>query len=425
MFLFYFKAAWGNSGSSVVMETPDDLPFFTSTTEMYVNTTLSPPVSNCTDWPSIPMTSLIPSIYSLISLLGTVANSLAVCVLAHSSATRSVANTFMLNLCVSDLLFLLSLPLWAVQYSQGYNWPFGRVACKICGALLHFNLYASIFFIMCMSMDRYLAIVHPLRSQSARDPKRARLTCAMVWILACVCSAPTFALRDTYTYKELNIEACAIKYPDDTWFLTLAWMKIILAFLLPLVVISCCYCVIGRHLLADTGLVRMQSMSHSVKKSVESQEHCGRLDRPPTPCVNPSSSNSRTLEGRGLQRVLWTVAAVVIAFFLCWFPFHCVTMLDVIKTYGCLDGCWVDWTIQNLTPITLCLGFSNSAINPLLYCFIGQHFRGRLGGLCKGLCACVKARGEEHRQKRGSFSTRLSSFSRKLSDLKDLAVPEG
>lgn len=76
------------------METPDDLPFFTSTTEMYVNTTLSPPVSNCTDWPSIPMTSLIPSIYSLISLLGTVANSLAVCVLAHSSATRSVANTF-------------------------------------------------------------------------------------------------------------------------------------------------------------------------------------------------------------------------------------------------------------------------------------------------------------------------------------------
>ncbi|KAJ0050169.1 hypothetical protein NL108_013329, partial [Boleophthalmus pectinirostris] len=296
------------------------------------------------------------------------------------STSRSVANTFMVNLCVADLLFLLALPLWAAYYSQNYNWTFGRVTCKICGALLHFNLYASIFFIMCMSMDRYLAIVHPLRSRSARDPKIARFTCIVVWVLACLCSAPTLALRDIHAIPQLNIEVCGVKYPNDTWFFALAWMKVIVGFVLPLIVICCCYCIIGRHLLADTGL------------------------------------------GRGLQRVLWTVAAVVIAFFLCWFPFHCVTMLDVGKAYGWLGGCWVDWTIENLMPITLCLGFSNSAINPLLYCFIGHHFRGRLGGLCKGLCACVKAREEEHNsQKRGSFSTRLSSFSRKLSDLKDLA----
>lgn len=404
------------------METPDHL--INSTIEPFSNITLFPPMSNCSDWPDVEITTLIPTIYSIISISGTVANTLAISVLAHSSTTRSVANTFMLNLCVADLLFLLSLPLWAVYYSQSYNWPFGRVACKISGALLNFNLYASIFFIMCMSMDRYLAIVHPLRSVSARDPKIAIVTCMVVWVLACICSAPTLALRDTHTI-DVNVKVCGIKYPDVTWFLTLVLMKIILGFVLPLIVISCCYCIIGQHLLADTGLVRMQSTSHSVKKSVESQDQGGKLDRPPTPHVNPRSSNSRPLEGRGLQRVLWTVAAVVIAFFLCWFPFHCVTMLQVLKTYGWLQGCWVDWTINNLTPVTLCLGFSNSAINPLLYCFIGHHFRGRLGGLCKGLYAGVKARGEEQcSQKRGSFSTRLSSFSRKLSDLKDLAIVE-
>ncbi|KAF0039605.1 hypothetical protein F2P81_007840 [Scophthalmus maximus] len=158
-------------------------------------------------------------------------------------------------------------------------------------------------------------------------------------------------------------------------------------------------------------------------KSLESQES-SKPERPPTPCVSPSYSGGRPLEGRGLERVLWTVAAVVLAFFFCWFPFHCVAFMDVLKSEDWLDGCWVTWTVQNLTPLTLCLGFSSSAINPVLYCFIGNHFRGRLGGLCKGLCACLKARGEDHRQKRGSFSTRLSSFSRKLSDLKDLAIVE-
>lgn len=403
------------------MENPKD--FFNSTA--FSNTTKIPPVPHCEDWTDLDMSTLIPTAYSIISIFGTIGNLLAICVLAHSSTPRSVANTFMVNLCVADLLFLLSLPLWAVYYSQNYNWTFGRVTCKICGALLNFNLYASIFFIMCMSMDRYLAIVHPLRSLSARDPKVAIFTCILVWVLACLCSTPTLILRDLHAIPKLNIEACGIKYPDDTWFLALAWMKIIVGFVLPLIVICWCYCIIGRHLLVDTSLVRMQSTSHSLKKCVEFKGQSSKLERPPTPCPNARSGNSRPLEGRGLQRVLWTVAAVVIAFFLCWFPFYCVTMLDVGRAHGWLDGCWVDWSTGNMIPITLCLGFSNSAINPLLYCFIGHHFRGRLGVLCKGLCACVKAREEEdHSQKRGSFSTRLSSFSRKLSDLKDLAIVE-
>ncbi|KAK5865112.1 hypothetical protein PBY51_016302 [Eleginops maclovinus] len=418
-----------------MMALPNDFTLFNSTsspystTEIYLNTSVVPSALPCTDWPPLPTTTIIPAIYSIICVLGIVGNTLAIWVLAHSNTSRrTVANTFMLNLCVSDLLFLLSLPMWAVYYSHGYNWPFGSAACKVCGALLILNLYASIFFITSMSVDRYLAIVRPLRSQSSRYPKRARFTCIVVWVLACACSAPTFYLRRTHYIEEVGVEVCGIIHPDRAWYLTLAWMKIALAFLLPLFVISCCYLAIGRHLLADTGLGRMRSTSQPFNmpsfKSLESKENCNKPERPPTPCVNPSSSGGRPLEGRGLERVLWTVAAVVLAFFICWFPFHCVTFLGVLYNEGWLKCCWVQWTIDNLTPLTLCLGFSNSAINPVLYCFIGNHFRGRLGGLCKGLCACLEARGDDHSQNRGSFSTRLSSFSRKLSDLKDLPIVE-
>lgn len=390
----------------------------TSVTEIYLNSSLAPSASPCPHWPSVPITTVIPAIYSVICVVGIIANALAVCVLGHASASRrTVANTFMLNLCVSDLLFLLSLPLWAVYYSQNYNWPFGWMACKISGALLNLNLYASIFFITSMSIDRYLAIVRPLRSQSARNPRRALFACILVWVLAFACSSPALYLRQIYPLATLGVEACAIAYPSHDAYLALVWMKIILAFLLPLLIISCCYCSIGRHLMADTGLVRIQNKSPHMS-SFKSQESCTKPDRPPIPGTGRSSS-----AGTGsLERVLWTVAAVVLAFFICWFPFHCVTFLELLRSEGWLDNCFVDWIIQTLTPLTLCLGFSNSAINPVLYCFIGNRFRGRLGNFYKGLCACLKARSEDHSQKRGSFSTRLSSFSRKLSDLKDLAI---
>lgn len=411
------------------MAIPNDFSVFNSTSSPYSTTNTHGNTSSANSthicWPDVPMDTIIPAIYSVICVLGITANALAVCVLGHASASRrTVANTFMLNLCVSDLLFLLSLPLWAVYYANGYHWSFGLVACKVCGFLLPLNLYASIFFITCMSMDRYLAIVHPLRSQSARDPKRARLACILVWVLAFACSAHSLFLRELHPVSD-TVQYCALITPNPAVDITLMCLKIVLAFLLPLLVISCCYCSIGRHLLADTGLVRMRNPSHPPNMpSFKSQESCSKPERPPTPCVSPSSSGSRPQEGRGLERVLWTVASVVLAFFLCWFPFHCVTFLRILMNEGWLRGCWVEWTIKNLTPLTLSLGFSNSAINPVLYCFIGNHFRGRLGGLCKGFCACLKTRGEDQSQKRGSFSTRLSSFSRKLSDLKDLAIVE-
>ncbi|XP_068616025.1 type-2 angiotensin II receptor-like [Brachionichthys hirsutus] len=406
------------------MAVPDDPSPLnaTSSMEVYLNASSD---RSCSDWPSVPMATIIPAIYAVICALGVLVNALAVGVLAHARASRTtVANTFMLNLCVSDLLFLLSLPLWAVYYSRGYNWPFGWIACKVAGALHNLNLYASIFFITSMSVDRYLAIVRPLRSQSTRNPKRARLACILVWLLACACTFPPFYLRNIHHVEELGVKACGLSFPSYDWYMTLVCMKIILAFLLPLLVISCCYFAIGRHLMADTGLVRMHNASHLPNSPSFKSQASIKSERPPTPCMRPRCTNSRSLEGRGLERVLWTVTAVVLSFFICWFPFHCVTFLDVLWNEGWLDGCWVEWTVHNLTPLTLCLGFLNSAINPVLYCFAGNHFRGRLGSICKGLCVCFQARGDDRSQKRGSFSTRLSSFSLKLSDFKDLAIKE-
>lgn len=357
---------------------------------------------------------LIPAVYVLIFLLGMVGNGLVLLVLCRrrgGSGRRTVANTYIVNLALSDLLFLLSLPFWAVYYALDYHWPFGALMCKACSAALTLNLYASIFFITCMSADRYLAIVRPLRSQSCRRLCRARVVCGAVWLLAGCAAVPALALRDTCRIEQLGVTACVLRYPGDGWMAGLALSKSVVGFLLPLLVIVTCYCGIGRHLLAVT-----TTTTGGAGRGANGGSSSGNVDH-----------------------VLKMVVAVVLAFFLCWFPFHTVTLLDVLHHLGALRGCWVRRAVETLLPFTICLGFSNSAVNPFLYCFVGNHFREQLsgrwgsrgfgGGAGGGGGGGVSAGrggggGGSLQHKRGSFSTRLSSLSRKLSDLKDLGPPE-
>ncbi|XP_030648659.1 type-2 angiotensin II receptor [Chanos chanos] len=318
--------------------------------------------------------SIIPTLYSCIFILGFLGNVLVVFVLCRGSARRTVANTYLVNLALSDLLFLTSLPFWAVYYSLDYNWVFGTLMCKLCGGLLSLNVYASIYFITCMSVDRYRAIVHPLSSQSSRSVCRARVVSGAIWVIAALSTLPTLVFRETRHLPELNVTACVILYPDPRWSAALDLAKNVLAFLMPFVVIATCYGRIAGHLLAAPNHIE-QSSAH-------------------------------------LDRVLRMVVAVVTAFFLCWCPFHVLTLVRALGAFGVQNTCWMEQTLSTLLPLSLCLGFSNSAINPFLYCFVGNHFREQLWRL-------YEERAPRLTQKRDSISTRLSSFSRKLSDLRE------
>ena len=98
-------------------------------------------------------------------------------------------------------------------------------------------------------------------------------------------------------------------------------------------------------------------------------------------------------------------------------PFHVLTFLSALMSLGIHMPCWLEKAVELLMSFSLCLGFSNSAINPFLYCFVGNHFREQLWRL-------YREKAPRLSQKRDSISTRLSSFSRKLSDLRDPGTPD-
>lgn len=128
---------------------------------------------------------VMPVFYLVTFVFRLIGNSLTIFViLANLKKLKSVAICFILNLAVADDLFLASLPFIAYN-TLSRNWIFGDAICKFMSASHSINSYVSILTMVVMSIDRYLAIVHPLRSMHFRTPKNGAIVCCLLWI-ACV-----------------------------------------------------------------------------------------------------------------------------------------------------------------------------------------------------------------------------------------------
>ncbi|KAM9263959.1 uncharacterized protein RDI95_013709 [Morus bassanus] len=96
------------------------------------------------------------------------------------------------HLAVSGMLYSLSLPFLVVYYYPPKDWRYGPVLCKLERFLFNCNLYGSIFFVTCISLNRYLGIVYPLLVHGRLQPRHTQVLSAVIWVLAGALSAPTF-----------------------------------------------------------------------------------------------------------------------------------------------------------------------------------------------------------------------------------------
>ncbi|XP_008281312.1 P2Y purinoceptor 11 [Stegastes partitus] len=94
------------------------------------------------------------------------------------------------NLAISDLLYVLTLPLQIAYYSMDKHWVFGNAACKIEKFLFTCNLYVSIFFIMAISVNRCVALVWPFFTRSHVEPVHAKAISVIIWVIVGVISCP-------------------------------------------------------------------------------------------------------------------------------------------------------------------------------------------------------------------------------------------
>ncbi|XP_069752291.1 type-2 angiotensin II receptor-like [Narcine bancroftii] len=293
------------------------------------------------------ISNAIPIIYSIIFVLGFIENSVVIAVLCHRTHLKTAANIYIINLSIADLLLLSTLPLWAVYYATGYNWHFGTVMCKISSSLISLNLYASAFFIICMSIDCYMTILHPIDSQTKRSQCEAYCVMILVWTVALFATLPTVYFQGLLYNKSLESTMCTMVYPPSDanhWSAALSLTENTLAFFIPLTVVGACYGGFACHLM---------------RMDVPEKNKCGR------------------------NKVLWMVIAVALAFFICWLLFQLLTFMNALVKLNIITGCQTSTIIGTAMPFSICLGFVNSCINPFIYCFLGDHFQTQLTDMAR------------------------------------------
>ena len=282
-----------------------------------------------------PWTILFILLYGLICIIGLVGNGLVIFVVYRYAKMKTVTNMYIINLAISDVLFLFGLP-FLITTALMRHWIFGFAMCKVFYVLTSINWFTSVFTLIVMSADRYLAVCHPIKSMQYRTPFVARLVCGCVWSISFLVMLPIMLYATTMKQRNSMKESCTIVWPEgqpipaDKAFI---WYAFLLGFAIPVSLISVFYALV---------LVRLKAVGPKIKTKEKKRTH------------------------RKVTKMVLTVIAVYV---VCWLPYWIFQVDLTFRTSHLLK-----WEILLFQVFTL-LSYANSMLNPLLYAFLSDNFR--------------------------------------------------
>ncbi|XP_063285004.1 C3a anaphylatoxin chemotactic receptor-like [Pelobates fuscus] len=163
---------------------------------------------------AIKYSSFVLSIITCI--LGLVGNTVVIIVIGFVMKTFK-SRIWFLNLAVADLMFLLVLPLNAVSVLRA-NWSYGNHICKMYNFLSIVNIYASIFLITALTIDRLLSVVKPIWHHMFYSPRVCYCVCAFIWVVTVLCSIPVILYSNEF--EDDGSKICSL-FPSDIHRLTI------------------------------------------------------------------------------------------------------------------------------------------------------------------------------------------------------------
>jgi chemokine-like receptor 1 len=241
---------------------------------------------------------------------------------------KNVNSVWFLNLALADFLFTSFLLLYIIYIARGYDWPFGDILCKLNSMVTMLNMFASIFLLAAISLDRCLSMWVVVWAHNKCTPCRAEVICVGIWLASLVCSLPFTIFRQIMHYG--NRTMCGYSFShDSSTYRNMVVFRFLLGFLIPFLVTIASYIAIW---------IRTN-----------------RLKRGKT-C-------------RSLR-----IVSVVLAFFICWMPFHVLQFLDIM-----INGSpGLNLVVHIGIPLSTSLAFLNCCLNPILYVFMCDEFQKKL-----------------------------------------------
>uniref|UniRef100_A0A4X2M1W8 Thyrotropin-releasing hormone receptor n=1 Tax=Vombatus ursinus TaxID=29139 RepID=A0A4X2M1W8_VOMUR len=294
----------------------------------------------------------------LICGVGIIGNMMVVVVVLTTRDMRTPTNCYLVSLALADLMVLLAAGLPNVSDSLAGQWIYGHAGCLCITYFQYLGINVSSCSIMAFTVERYIAICHPIRAQTVCTVSRAKRIITGVWVVTSAYCMLWFFLVDINVTKSQSLE-CGYKVSRNLY-LPIYLLDFAIFFVTPLVVATVLYGLIGR-------ILFLSSLSH----------------------IPSSDELLPTLFSSQVTKML---VVVVVLFAVLWMPYRTLVLVNSFMDHPYLDP-WF------LLFCRICV-YANSAINPIVYNLMSQKFRMAFKRLCK--CS------EEEPQRRMVYLTTTS-----------------
>ncbi|KYO43235.1 neuropeptide S receptor [Alligator mississippiensis] len=217
--------------------------------------------------------------------------------------------------------------------------------CRVIRYLQVVLLYASTYVLVSLSIDRYHAIVYPMKF--LQGERQAKILIVVAWSLSFLFSIPTLIIFGKRQLSNGEVQCWAL-WPDDSYWIPYMTVVAFLVYFIPLIIISVIYSIVIR-------TIWMKSKAQTVVMSNCSD---GKF------CA--SFTNRGLISKAKVKAVKYSIV-IILAFVLCWSPYF---LFDILDNFNVLpetkERFYASVIIQNLPSL-------NSAINPLIYCVFSNH----------------------------------------------------
>ncbi|XP_067222194.1 chemerin-like receptor 1 [Chanodichthys erythropterus] len=261
-------------------------------------------------------------IYFAILVVSLIGNGLVIFVTGYKMKT-TVNSIWFLNLAIADFIFSLSLIIRALLDIHCI-WHVDTSKYAFLWFMIYLTSSASILLLTTISLDRCLCTWMVVWSRNNRTVFKARIICIIVWVLSIGCCIPAFI--------NYSAEESEGSYPIQYYKLLVKY-SFIVSFVIPFLIIASSYIAI-----------------------------CVRVKR---------------LKKENQLRSYRVIIAVVLAFFICWLPFHVYKLYYLSVNENQLSDSAKE-VLSKINVVVIFLVHLNSCLNPILYVFMCEEFKKKL-----------------------------------------------
>ncbi|XP_060680209.1 thyrotropin-releasing hormone receptor-like [Hemiscyllium ocellatum] len=291
----------------------------------------------------------------LVCGVGIVGNVLVVFVVLSTKHMRTPTNCYLVSLAVADLVVLIAAGLPNITNTIYGSWVYGYTGCLTITYLQYLGVNVSSCSITAFTIERYIAICHPMKAQFICTTSRAKKIILLVWTSTSLyCMMWLFLLDIKHTsYKGMTVVVCDYKV-SRKFYLPIYFLDFFLFYIAPLVLATVLYWMISRILFLNP--------IHTDPTESNKHQRGGSMGHQQT--SDTFTPNSTATSRKQVTRML---AVVVILFALLWMPYRTLVVINSFLSQPFTNP-WI------LLFCRVCI-YLNSAVNPIIYNLMSQKFR--------------------------------------------------